>query len=149
MGHEHGGPAADAGSPSLSVALRVIANVIARASEAGNTVAVAVADRTGDLVAFSRMDGGERRWTRQAQRKAYTSAVMGRTTTSLGDNLRTRAISIVEYGDLHLTTLPGGAPLLAAPGRAIAGIGVAGDGGAEWEDELAAVGAKMLGEQSG
>jgi glc operon protein GlcG len=131
-------------SPLMSDALEAIEAITASALDAGQLVAVAVTDRAGDLVALGRMDGSERRWVRHAQRKAYTAAIMGRSTTSLAAQMRKRDVSIVEYGDPQLTSLPGGVPLLNRPGQAYAGVGVAGNGGPERDNELAELGARLL-----
>lgn len=130
--------------PALAAALDAIEPIIARAAETGHCVAVAVADHTGELVAFARMDGAAPRWVRHARRKAYTAAVMGRSTRQLGEELRRRGMSVAEYGDEQITTLPGGVPLLHRHTQAHAGVGVAGNGGADFDHELAELGVRLL-----
>jgi uncharacterized protein GlcG (DUF336 family) len=142
------GPSAGRNTPALSDALAVIDHLTSAASAAGQLVVVAITDRAGTLVAFGRMDGGEPRWIQQAQRKAYTSSVMGRSTTSLGVQLRKREMSILEYGDPKLTSIPGGAPVPGGGAGKPAGVavGIAGNGGPERDDELATLGARLLAE---
>lgn len=132
--------------PTLASAQRAVQEVLSRAAGAGERVAVAVTDRHGDLVAFGRMDDGAPRWVRLAQRKAYTAALLGRSTEVLGKELAARGRSLLDHGDPALTTLPGGAPLLARPGVALAGVGIAGDAGATREVELATLAAALLGD---
>jgi uncharacterized protein GlcG (DUF336 family) len=116
----------------------------ARAAAAGHCVAVAVTDQAGELIAFARMDGAAPRWVRHARRKAYTASVMSRSTRDLGEQLRKRDMSVAEYGDTDITTLPGGVPLPDPRAHAGCAVGVAGNGGADFDHELAGFGASLL-----
>lgn len=133
-----------ASGPTLEAAQRAVHAVLAEATEAGDLVAVAVVDGHGALVAFGRMDDGAPRWVRLAQRKAYTAAVIGRSTVKLGEDLATRGRSLLDYGDPEMTTLPGGTPLLERPGVAFGAVGIAGNGGMEREVELSTMAAELL-----
>lgn len=108
-----------AAGPTLAAAMGAINAVLEAATASGQSVAVAVTDRHGELVAFSRMDDGAPRWVRLAIRKAYTAAVMARPTAVLGEDLMGRGRSLADYGDDGMTTLPGGAPLIDRPGIAM------------------------------
>jgi uncharacterized protein GlcG (DUF336 family) len=124
--------------------MAAIAAIIAKATEMEHCIAVAVTDQAGELIASARMDDAAARWVRHARRKAYTAAIMGRSTKQLGEELRRRGLSVAEYGDHNITTLPGGAPILHRPTQARAAVGVAGNGGAEFDDTLAALGVRLL-----
>ena len=131
-------------TPRLDATMAAIAAIIAKATELDHCLAVAVTDQAGDVIASARMDGAAPRWVRHARRKAYTAAVMGRSTQQLGEELRRRGMSVAEYGDRRITTLPGGAPMLYRHTQASAGVGVAGNGGADVDDALADLGVKLL-----
>ena len=106
-------------------------------------IAIAVADENGDFVAFARMDDAYLRWGRNARRKAYTSAIMGRDTQALYDELQTRNRSLLEYGEPDFTTLPGGIAVYAGD-RCIGAVGVT--GAARGNDEaLAREGVAVMG----
>lgn len=132
--------------PTLAAAMRAINAVLEAAIAADQSMAVAVTDRHGELVAFSRMDDGAPRWVRLATRKAYTAAVMARPTAVLGEDLVRRGRTLADYGDDRMTTLPGGAPLLERPGIAIGAVGIAGNGGPDREAELSAMAVELLAE---
>lgn len=138
-----GAPGSAAG-PTLAAARRAIDAVLEAATASGQSVAVAVTDRHGELVAFSRMDDGAPRWVRLAIRKAYTAAVMARPTAVLGEDLARRGRSLADYGDDGMTTLPGGAPLIDRPGIAVGAVGIAGNGGPDREAELSLMAAELL-----
>jgi uncharacterized protein GlcG (DUF336 family) len=78
------------------------------AKSRGLLVALAVADRTGELIACERMDGAPPRNLNHAIRKVFTAAQMGRDTARFGEQLRERGGALDQWGDLRLTTLPGG-----------------------------------------
>ncbi|MBY5760230.1 heme-binding protein [Rhizobium leguminosarum] len=70
---------------SLDDARVLIAGTRQRAEEIGVPMCIAVADESGQLVAFERMDGGKITSTIIAQDKAYTAAGAKRTTESYGE----------------------------------------------------------------
>lgn len=70
---------------SLEDARVLIAGTRHRAEEIGVPMCIAVADDSGQLVAFERMDGGKITSTIIAQDKAYTAAGAKRTTESYGE----------------------------------------------------------------
>jgi uncharacterized protein GlcG (DUF336 family) len=128
---------------TLAAAQRAIATIVARSEEKGYCIAVAVVDEHGDLIAFARMDDSTPRWVRNAQKKAYTSAIMGRDTMAFFRELQARGRNLSDYGDPNFTTLPGG--VVAYAGKRIAGaVGVTGRAAGE-DEELARLGLAELG----
>ena len=118
-----------------------LANNLATASLAachaqGRTAVVAVVDRGGNLVAVQRDDNVGPHNTQAAQRKAYT-ALTTKTATRL---LAERARSTPDTENLNtvneLLLLGGGVPLLVE-GEVIGAIGVAGAGGAAFDEGCA------------
>lgn len=103
-----------------------IAKIVAATEAANFVVAIAIVDAHGDLVAAERMDGSRPRWMRATIRKAYTAAVMDRTTEAFHDEIVRRHLQIVYYGDPLFTALPGGIPIVGGDGQTIGGIGVTG-----------------------
>lgn len=100
--------------------------IAAASAAAGYVVAIAIVDDRGDLVAAHRMDGCRPRWMRASVRKAYTAAVMDRTTESFHDEIVRRNLQISYYGDPMLCALPGGIPILNPDGTTRGAIGVTG-----------------------
>jgi uncharacterized protein GlcG (DUF336 family) len=100
--------------------------IAAASAAAGYVVAIAIVDDRGDLVAAHRMDGCRPRWMRASLRKAYTAAVMDRTTESFHDEIVRRNLQIAYYGDPMFCALPGGIPILRTDGTTLGGIGVTG-----------------------
>ena len=128
---------------TLELAQRAIAAILRTASANGYCIAIAVADANGDFIATARMDDSYLRWGRNARRKAYTSAIMGRDTQAFYDELQTRNRSLLEYGDPDFTTLPGGIAVYAGD-RCIGAVGVT--GAARGTDEaLARAGVAAMG----
>jgi uncharacterized protein GlcG (DUF336 family) len=103
-----------------------LAKIAAASAAAGYVVAIAIVDAHGDLVAAHRMDGCRPRWMRASLRKAYTAAVMDRTTENFHEEIVRRNLQIAYYGDPTFTALPGGIPILGAGGTTLGGIGVTG-----------------------
>lgn len=62
----------------------LIAGARAKAEEIGVPMCIAIADESGQLIAFERMDGGKVTSTTIAQDKAFTAAGAKRTTESYG-----------------------------------------------------------------
>lgn len=111
---------------TVAQAQDALAKIAAASAAAGYVVAIAIVDGHGDLVAAHRMDGCRPRWMRASLRKAYTAAVMDRTTENFHAEIVRRNLQIAYYGDPAFTALPGGIPILAADGTTLGGIGVTG-----------------------
>jgi uncharacterized protein GlcG (DUF336 family) len=71
-------------------------------------MAFAVADAGAELIASARMDGAHSRILKHSIRKAYTAATMCRHTLAFKKDLEERGGALDQWGDLDLTTLPGG-----------------------------------------
>jgi glc operon protein GlcG len=128
---------------SVARACAAIDAVVAASEAAGFTVAVAVVDDHGDLIAAQRMDGCRPRSMRMTQRKAYTAAVMDRNTSAFHEELDSMHRQIGYYGDAMLSGLPGGVVVRDAGGRTIGAIGVTGNA-KNRDEELAATGIPAL-----
>ena len=92
----------------LPDAQKAIAAALNEAARLGRSMAFAVADSAGELIACARMTGADARIQRHAIRKAYTAGVMERNTLSFKKDLEEREGNLDEWGDINLTTLPGG-----------------------------------------
>lgn len=109
-------------------------------------IAVAVFDLCGDLIYFAKLDGTSRNAVRLATNKAYTSALMKRSTRALVEFMQKNNWSIGTWGDDKYTDVAGGVCLLKDDGSTpIAAIGVAGIPTAEGDEELALLGPEALG----
>ncbi len=127
---------------TLARAMRAIDAIVRTAQERGYCIAISIVDERTDVVASARMDDAVLRWGRNAYRKAYTSAVMGRDTSAFYRELQQRDRSLLDYGDPLFTTLPGGLAVYAGK-RLAGGIGVTGAArGAD--EELAGIGLTLL-----
>src|ERR1700733_14268173 len=93
---------------TLELAQRAVDVILANAKTNGYCIAIAIADANGDFIAFARMDESYLRWGRNARRKAYTSAIMGRDTQAFYEELEQRKRTLLDYGEPEFTTLPGG-----------------------------------------
>lgn len=106
-------------------------------------VCLSICDAYGFLVCFVRMDDAPLRSIEIAQRKAYTSARMGMTTTAFHTRLEQSHSPIGYYGDALFTALAGGAAMLGQNGEVVGGVGVSGlapEDDQVLADELAAYG---------
>ena len=128
---------------TLEQAQRAIDVILTKCKADGYTIAIAIADEHGDFIAFARMDEPYLRWGRNARRKAYTSAIMGRDTQAFYDELQQRNRTLLDYGEPEFTTLPGGVAVYDGK-RCIGGLG--GTGAAKGHDEeLALMGVHAMG----
>ncbi len=115
----------------------------------GRPMAFAVMDHAGDLIASARMDDVPARVLRQATRKAYTAAKMGRNTLTLKKDLEERANTLGDWGDPDFTTLQGGLVVRAAGSSGVAdrvlGSLACGGGTLETDEEVARIMVRALG----
>src|ERR1017187_4872295 len=128
---------------TLELAQRAIGVILAKAKANGYCIAIAVADANGDFIALARMDEAYLRWGRNARRKAYTSAIMGRDTQAFYDELKQRDRTLLDYGEPEFTTLPGGVAVYSGS-RCIGAVAVTGAAGGH-DHELAAEGVAAMG----
>ncbi len=126
---------------TLAQAQAAVEAVTVAAAERGKAVVVAVSDRHGELLAFSRMASGLLASITIAQNKAYTAARLNRPTRILGERYSAGG-AFVFFGDARLTGFAGGLPVVL--GGVICGaIGVSGLSEDE-DEELARLGLAAL-----
>ena len=119
-----------------------IAGGIAAARVLKKAMAFAVADVSGEMIATARMDGAHPRILRHSVRKAYTAAQMCRHTLSFKRDLEERDGALDQWGDLDLTTLPGG--LAVQQGHTFVG-GIGAGGGGPHDEEVARIMVRAMG----
>jgi uncharacterized protein GlcG (DUF336 family) len=107
-------------------------------------VAIAIADSTGNLLAYAQTGALRLFSRRHAIRKAYTAAVMATDTGTNGRKLKEQGRSISEMGDPNLTANQGGLVILR-DGVILGGIGVGGYDGGHLDEALARIGLEVLG----
>src|SRR5262249_29732548 len=100
---------------------------IAAASRLRRPKAFPVAGQGAEMVATGRMGGANPRILRHSIRKAYTPAQMCRHTLSLARDLKEGGGALDQWGDLDLTTLPGGL-VVERDGRFLGAVGAGGGG---------------------
>lgn len=136
---------------SLEEAQRCIAAVIEAAKKGNRRLAVAVVDKSGDLIACARMDGRAARFLKAAHRKAYTAAAFEMNTSGVLNFWKRQEEQghrgPADWNDPMLTTLPGGLVVIHDD-KVVGAIAVAGGGGgpgnSDWD--FAEIGFRALGE---
>jgi len=112
------------------------ATVVARAHDAGVTIAVAIADAGGHLIVLERKDGGRFHTVHSAITKAVCAASNRRPTSAQGaqgqplDLAHALGLALAA-GPERWTAMEGGYPVIVA-GECIGGIGVS---GGDWETD--------------
>lgn len=111
----------------LDEALRATMEAEHRArADGGLPVCLCVTDGSGDLLAFARMDGAPERLVPIVIAKAYTAVRMRATTEGFRKRLLDGGLTLADFCDPLLTSLPGGVPLLAVDGRCVGAVAVSG-----------------------
>ncbi|MCD1262588.1 heme-binding protein [Shinella sp. AETb1-6] len=110
---------------SIEDARILIAGARAKAEEIGVPMCIAIADESGQLIAFERMDGGKITSTIIAQDKAYTAAGAKRTTESYGSASQpgSPAYGINSAIGGRLMVVAGGLPVIV-DGDVVGAIGL-------------------------
>jgi uncharacterized protein GlcG (DUF336 family) len=122
------------------LALEIATAALKEAQRRGYHVAVAVVDRSGDLIVLLRSDGGGPHLIDAARRKAFTAASANTRTSVMSKAVDERS----GVPDPHLVYLEGvlmvsgGVPIVAGDER-IGAIGVAGAPGSIHDEECADV----------
>ena len=129
-------------SLGLIEAEKAIAAGIEAATKLKRPMAFAVADVSAEMIATARMDGANPRILRHSVRKAYTAALMCRHTLSFKLDLEEREGGLDQWGDLKLTTLPGG--LAVQKGDVFVG-GIGAGGGGPHDEEVARIMVRAMG----
>ena len=139
MSQPDAAPALHAQRPDVTLegAQRLLDAAMAACHARGKTLAAAVVDRSGNLVALRRDDNVGPHNTLAAQRKAYTALSAKSATGKLADSARANAQTnnLNTVGELLL--LGGGVPIINGA-SVIGAIGIAGAGGPEMDEFCAA-----------
>jgi uncharacterized protein GlcG (DUF336 family) len=118
---------------SLELAKRVAAAAEAEARKNGWPMAIAIAEPTGALVYFLKMDNTQYASIDLAKAKAKTAAIYRRPTKMFNEALANGHLMFLTFQDL--CAAPGGLPLVA-DGELVGAIGVS--GGAGHQDDVVA-----------
>ncbi len=127
----------------LEDAQRAVDAAMAAASARERPFAVAVVDENGELVYLERKDGASATAARNAERKAYTSAYIGRDTLIYRQQIMHDGRTVADWSNAGITTLHGGLTLHRAS-QVIGGIGVSGTGDEDRDERLALAGAEAM-----
>lgn len=127
----------------LSEARAAIETVLSSARPSDSPLAIAVVDSTGHPVYQIRQDGAAAVDVRNAERKAYTAAYIGRDTSMWRLQIRHDGRTVADWANPMLTTLHGGWTLRRAS-QVIGGLGVSGSGNEDRDEQLALRGAEAL-----
>ena len=112
---------------SLEQAQAAVDAALARATELGTKMDIAVVDGGTNLKAFARMDGAWLGSIDIALKKARTAALFQIATGDLGPLIQPgQPLYGAEISNEGLITFPGGLPLVSADGTIIGAIGVSG-----------------------
>jgi glc operon protein GlcG len=125
-------------------AQRIIGFIVEKAEEMQKSVAIAVADAHGELIAFARMDGVPLPSIAIAMNKAWTAARTGKTTQEIGEKVRhpQKGHDIAYYGDPRFVGWGGGVPV-RKDGEVAGAVAVSGLSSKE-DSDLASLGADLI-----
>jgi glc operon protein GlcG len=125
-------------------AQRIIGFIVEKAEQMQKSVAIAVADAHGELIAFARMDGVPLPSIAIAMNKAWTAARTGKTTQEIGEKVRhpQKGHDIAYYGDPRFVGWGGGVPL-RRDGEVAGAVAVSGLTSKE-DSDLASLGADLI-----
>lgn len=119
---------------TFAAAEKAVAFALDHARRRGWTVAAAVCDPFGGLVAFGRLDGTPLPVADYAIDKAYTAATLGKSTRAFGERMASTAtLSIGLSNRPRVLAWQGGLPI-EADGSTVGGFGVSGAAGSEDEE---------------
>jgi uncharacterized protein GlcG (DUF336 family) len=130
---------------SMAMAQAIIAGAMEHCAKGGNTVAIVIVDRTGQVMASLRSDGAAPHLMEFTRMKAYTSLIRRTTSrefleaTASGDGLLLRQIPGV-------VAIPGGVPIKIG-NETIGAIGVGGARGAGADEACANAGIEKVAAQ--
>ena len=106
-------------------------------------VAMAIVDAAGNLEAYAKMDNLRIFSRRHAQRKAYTSAIMGVDSGAHAERLQGQGRNIADLGDPMITHGTGGLVIMK-DGVILGGIGVGGYPSGQADEDLSRVGLNAM-----
>ncbi len=107
-------------------------------------ISVAVVDISGHLAYFARMDNSFPVQAKMAVNKAYTSAIMRRATSVVGQFKKKYNFDTGTFGDEKFNDISGGVCITTKEGVPLAGIGVSGYPLPETDEEMVLIGPKAL-----
>jgi len=128
-------------SIGLADARIAVAAVLAGTRPNDAPLAIAVVDGHGQMVYLARQDGAAPIDVRDAERKAYTAAYIGRDTSMWRLQILHDGRTVADWANPNLTTIHGGWTLRRA-GQVIGGLGVSGSGTEDRDEQLALKGAE-------
>jgi len=128
-------------SIGLADACIAVAAVLAGTRPNDAPLAIAVVDGQGQMVYLVRQDRAAAIDVRDAERKAYTAAYIGRDTSMWRLQILHDGRTVADWANPNLTTIHGGWTLRRA-GQVIGGLGVSGSGNEDRDEQLALKGAE-------
>jgi glc operon protein GlcG len=130
-------------SIGLSEARIAVDAIVKSARQHEAPLAISVVDSTGNPVYQVRQDGAVPADVRNAERKAYTAAYIGRDTAMWRLQILHDGRTVADWANPNLTTLHGGWTLRRAS-QVIGGLGVSGSGDEDRDEQLALKGAEAV-----
>jgi glc operon protein GlcG len=106
-------------------------------------IAMCIVDAAGNLEAYAKMDNLRIFSRRHAQRKAYTSAVMGMDSGAHAERLHGDGRNIADMGDPMMTFGQGGVVIMK-DGVILGGIGVGGYPSGQSDEDVSRVGLEAM-----
>ena len=106
-------------------------------------IAMCIVDAAGNLEAYAKMDNLRMFSRRHAQRKAYTSAMMGMDTVTHAERLHGGGRNIADLGDPMMTFGQGGLVIMK-DGVILGGIGVGGYPSGQSDDDISRIGLNAM-----
>lgn len=130
-----------------SSAEKAVSLIVQKAREMQKSVAIAVADSHGELIAFARMDGVPLPSITIATNKAWTAARTGKPTQEIGEKVRhpEKGHDISYYGDPRFVGWGGGIPV-RKNGEVAGAVAVSGLSSSE-DAALAKLGADLIAQE--
>jgi uncharacterized protein GlcG (DUF336 family) len=128
-------------SISLSDARITVDKVLESTRHDEAPLAIAVVDGDGNMLYQVRQDGAAAIDVRNAERKAFTAAYIGRDTSMWRLQILHDGRTVADWANPNLTTLHGGWTLRRAS-QVIGGLGVSGSGNEDRDEQLALKGAE-------
>jgi glc operon protein GlcG len=128
----------------LSVTLedaRLMVDAVLKGARASERLAISIVDGSGHPVYQVRQDGVTATDVRNAERKAYTAAYIGRDTALWRQQILHDGRTVADWANPSLTTLHGGWTL-RRESQVVGGLGVSGSGDEDRDEVLALRGAE-------
>lgn len=112
---------------TLEQANQVVQAALAKSTEIGTLMNVAVVDAGGNLTAFAKQDGAWMGSIDISIKKARTSRMFDMPTGAIGElSQPAGALYNIEHSNGGLITFPGGLPIKDSSGEVIGAVGVSG-----------------------